>query len=43
MLSTGLAILGIQRIIAVLKTILRHLNRSMRSALKDSMAFSGLM
>jgi len=42
LLSTDLAILGIQRIIAVLKTILKHLSRSMRSALKDSMAFPGL-
>ena len=42
-LSTGLAILGIQGIIVVSKTILKHLNRSMKSALKGNMAFSDLM
>jgi len=43
LLYTIPAIPGIQRIIAVLKIILRNLSRHMRSALKDSMTFSGLM
>jgi hypothetical protein len=43
LLSTGLAILGIQHIIGVLKIILRDLSRPMRSALKDGMGFSGPM
>jgi len=42
LLYTGPAILGNQHIIAVSKTIVRDLNRSMKSALKDGMAFSGL-